>query len=283
MKTLDPTFAGYITGAPARYALLFTLRLTDDTTYLFTNFQRNITLPGVSPVTYKASNAIEVSAIESTTGGIAQNAELKIFYVDNLERDQVLSGLMDDALFLIDLVDWSHPEAQSLRLMTGTLQRKSIADIKFGQWYVKGQLGKLDGLIGEIYSEECRNILGDANCGVDLTLFTEDFSVSTVLAGYEYTRFTCSVTGAREAGFFTLGTASFGIGVQKFEILSDTGTSTRTIILAVPRNQIISFGDTGKLIAGCDKRHTSCLFKFDNIVRMRAEPFKPVGSLQVQT
>lgn len=280
MKSLDPLFASAIAGSPQHLARLFSLRLTNDDVYLFTDHQFDITI-GIT--TYVASNAVEVSAIESTTGGIAQNAELKINYVGTLSRDQVLSGLMDDALFLIDLVDWSHPEAGSLRLLTGTLQRKSMSDIHYGQWYVKGQLAQLDGIIGEVYSAECRNILGDARCGVDLSLFTEDFSVSTVLAGYEYTRFTCSVTGSRDEGFFTLGTASFGVGAEKFEILRDTGTSTRTIILAVPRNQIISFGDLGELVAGCDKRHTSCLNKFDNVLRMRAEPFKPIGSLQVQT
>lgn len=280
MKTLDPSFASAIAEAPQHLARLFSLRLTNDDVYLFTDHQFDITI-GIT--TYVASNAVEVSAIESTTGGIAQNAELKINYVGSLSRDQVLSGLMDDALFLIDLVDWTHPEAGSLRLMTGTLQAKSMSDIHFGQWTVKGQLAKLDGLLGEVYSAECRNILGDARCAVDLDLFTESFSVSTVLAGYEYTRFTCTATGARDEGFFTLGWATFGIGAERFEILKDTGTSTRTIILAVPRNQVISFGDLGELVAGCDKRHTSCLNKFDNVLRMRAEPFKPVGSLQVQT
>lgn len=284
MKVIDPTLDAYLKGTPGRYAKLYTLILRDASTYLFTNYQKNIIIPGVSPLEFKSSNAIDDSAIESTTGGIAQNAELKISYTDNLTRDQMLSGLMDNATFMIELVDWLHPEAGTVVLMLGTLQRKSVNDVRFGTWSVKGQLGELDGNLGEIYSQECRAVLGDARCTVDLEDYTETFTVSTVISPHNYTRFTCIASGARPAGFFNLGFATFGVlGTERFEILSDSGGSPRTIILAVPRTQEIEFGDEGTLVAGCNKTHSDCLNKFNNILNMRAEPFKPIGSLQVQT
>lgn len=283
MKTLSGGLQTAFRKSPRKFARLFTLTTNDITLppYYFTDHSQSITY---NSNVYVASGAISMSAVESTTGGIASNSEIKINYVDGITRDMLLSGNLDQASLWCDVIVWDEPSQGVVRILDGYIQRKDVNNVSYGSFNVKGRLNLTDGFIGEVYTPECRNVFGDSNCSLDVNNFDETFTVGAVVSGQAYTRFAIACTGTRADGFFNLGYVRFGINGTRYEILKDSAPTlptARDIILAVPTQNILVGGETGVIVAGCDKRHASCLTKFDNILNFRGEPFNPTANMAV--
>lgn len=67
-----------------------------------------------------------------------------------------------------------------------------------------------------------------------------------------------------------------GVGMEIRDFTADDGVTIEQVIelyLDLPFD--IQVGDKLRAYPGCDKRRTTCIDKFDNIVNMRAEPFIP--------
>lgn len=79
--------------------------------------------------------------------------------------------------------------------------------------------------------------------------------------------------------WFTFGQVSFGSGDnagRAIEVRGFTaGDVSQTVELFDDLPFDIAVGDTGWINPGCDKQHSTCKTKFDNLLNMVAEPFVP--------
>lgn len=272
-----------LTQPPITLCKLYKLTLGDGTIYRFTDHDRHIVVQGPTDTgvqTYQASEALLASAVENSSGSVAPNLDLRVMYVDGLTRNQMVSGLLDNARIIISITSWKNPSACVIPIHKGKLQRKDVDDKKQGTWGVKGLIKETDGLIVELFSEECRNQLGDIHCGVDLDGFTKTFTVDSVQSANQ--QFTAQFSETFPTGYFTIGYCQLDGDTYPIEILNDEalGSNKMRITLVVPKFEVIEVGMIGAAVAGCKKRLiTDCLQKFNNILNYRGEPFNPTDNV----
>jgi len=133
--------------------------------------------------------------------------------------------------------------------------------------------------MGRVYQRSCPAVLGDAACGVDLTLpdYAFDVAVSSVAEGRV---FVFEGVPAYEARWFERGglrmldgKASGLAGAIKSDRPQHDGS--RRIELWDRLRAEVEPGNMVRLTAGCDKRMETCRLKFSNILNFRGFPDIP--------
>jgi uncharacterized phage protein (TIGR02218 family) len=276
MRNVLTSLQARLEQSPLKLARLFRMTLLSGQIFRFTDHDLNIILPSDDSNVYQASSAIQVAAIESTNGTVAVNTELTINYVNGFDRDAAVSGLYDNALFEVMLVSYDNPGDGTFLLMEGNLEQKSSNNRNVGSFNLKGIVNRIDGVLGEYYTADCRANLGDHRCNISLSTFTHAFTVDSVSSAR--TVFVADVAGVTSpSGTFTLGNLKFDGDTYAIEIVGDTylGGNLREFTLAIPRFTDITLSDFGDAIRGCNKQLSTCLNTFNNIVNYRGEPFVP--------
>lgn len=134
----------------------------------------------------------------------------------------------------------------------------------------RGLMQMLNQEIGDRTSRRCRYTLGDADCTLDLAAFTFPGTVVTV---YNNQRLTVTVNQAN--GYFKYGKIVFTSGLNdglEMETINNTGS---LITLFLPMPGLIQIGDTFDLIAGDDKKLSTCHAKFANAINFGGEDSIP--------
>ncbi|MGH8566845.1 MAG: DUF2163 domain-containing protein, partial [Gammaproteobacteria bacterium] len=130
---------------------------------------------------------------------------------------------------------------------------------------LRGVMQPLQQTIGRVYSKRCDADLGDTRCGVALGPFTV-----TGTAAANRSRFTASAVPSRPHGKLTW-TSGANVGLS-MEVKSLSGSEIR-LILPMPYD--IAVSDAYSVYAGCDKRQSTCIATFNNIINFRGFPFIP--------
>lgn len=128
------------------------------------------------------------------------------------------------------------------------------------------------------YGPPCQHMLYDTNtCKVPAALFKVDATI-TQISGSTLTspQFGVLPNGdPTPSGWWVGGFISSPDTSLRF-ITEHTGTGNTVITLAVPFDTgSISVGDTVEIFAGCDRKYTTCLNKFNNLTNFGGWPFVP--------
>jgi uncharacterized phage protein (TIGR02218 family) len=127
-----------------------------------------------------------------------------------------------------------------------------------------------------VIQSNCRHVLGDAGCGVNLASFTSN---GLVAAGAATTlAFPTNLTLA--ANYATYGTITFTSGLnagQQRSVALQTGAGAISLILALPA--VPMAGDAFSITAGCDLTTATCSGKFNNLLEFGGMPFVPPPEL----
>ena len=77
------------------------------------------------------------------------------------------------------------------------------------------------------------------------------------------------------AGYFDGGVVEWLTGNNANARMEVKSYTTGQFILVLPMPYAIQIGDTGEIVAGCNKSVTTCHDEFDNVINFRGEPYLP--------
>ena len=152
---------------------------------------------------------------------------------------------------------------------------------------IRGKAQHLDQQLIESTTPECRAVLGDTRCGVDMDdsagTYRYDTGAVTSQSGDRRTFVDSSAPNSEDffgGGLLTWSTpgsgdsynganAGYQMEVKSYDI------ATRTFVLFQPMPSDIEIGDEFTVKYGCNKSTTQCKTRFSNLVNFRGEPFIP--------
>ncbi|MFN4156068.1 MAG: DUF2163 domain-containing protein [Paracoccaceae bacterium] len=250
------------------------VRRKDGVALGFTDHDCDLTIEGVL---FAARSGLTAGALEKTNGMAVDNTEVLGALSDaSVREDDILAGRYDCAEVTTYLVNWADVSQRSV-LFRGTFGEMTRRDGSF-RVELRGLTEALNAPTGRVYHAECSAVLGDARCKVDLTApaISVEIPAQTVVEG-RVLQFPTFSGFAK--GWFTDGQAVIQSGVAKGQsgrIKSDTTTGALRVIelwqtfgLRPEANDLI------RLVAGCDKRGSTCRQKFENFLNFRGFPHIP--------
>ena len=189
----------------------------------------------------------------------------------SLKEEDIVAGRYDGAEITVWSVDWQDPERRRLqrRATLGEITRRDGAFTA----ELRGLSHKLDETNVRRFARTCDAQLGDARCGANLAPFTLEAEI--VADGADLLR--CEAARGFPDDWFAHGTLRFIEGENaevEIEIASHLGA--RLHLWRRPPFPIED-GVRVRLVAGCDKRFTTCRTRFGNAVNYRGFPHMPGG------
>jgi uncharacterized phage protein (TIGR02218 family) len=246
----------------------------DGVSYGFTDHDRNLSFGGHL---FKASSGLTAGALQQSTGLSVDNAEAVGALSDaSVSEDDLAAGRFDGAEVQAWLVNWAKPEERMVEFRGnfGEMVRKA------GSFRVelRGLTERLNQPQGRIYQPGCSAVLGDAQCGVDLTV--PAYRAAAVVAGLDALGRIeiVGLSGFADRWFergILMATSGPSNGLQAM-VKADRSTDTgRLVELWQPLGEGLAVGHAIRLQAGCDKRAETCRVKFLNFVNFRGFPHIP--------
>jgi uncharacterized phage protein (TIGR02218 family) len=137
---------------------------------------------------------------------------------------------------------------------------------------------RLDQPSGRLYGKRCDADLGDARCGVNLSVAPFRLEGAVVSVPDEMSLIVSGL-GERPAGWFSGGRVVFATGLLEGVTVDIASHSLETggarLSLWSPLARAPSPGDAVTVTAGCDKAFETCSAKFDNILNFQGFPHLP--------
>ncbi|WP_424973826.1 DUF2163 domain-containing protein [Dinoroseobacter sp. S124A] len=246
----------------------------DGVVFGFTDHDLPLSFEGT---TFVADSGLSAAALQQSTGLSVDNSEAIGALSDAaISEEDIRAGRFDGAGVEIWLVNWTNPEERAVQFR-GILGEVQQIDGAF-RAELRGLTELLNKPHGRVYQRDCTAVLGDAACALDVS--DPKFSVEAeVTAQSEGRVFSFDPLEAFDLSWFERG---------RFIVLSGAAAGLHALIkndrwLDGRRDievweaigQSIVPGDRVRLIAGCDKRHDTCRFKFQNSENFQGFPYIP--------
>lgn len=265
-KTFSAGLAAHYAGRQFSLAQCLKVTRLDGAVYGLTSAPKDVTNDGV---TYLSNPGLVIQNLRFSSGGQVPNTEI-MFLPDGvlLIRADFLSGLWNSAAFELFELDYMDPADGVNPLLSGTLGEVRPNRDGF-VCELRGLAQKLQQPVGEVTTKNCRAVLGDSRCKVNLAPFT--FSGTVTTAGQQ--TFTDSAL-AQAADYFNEGTVTWLTGDNEgLQAKVKAHATGGVITLTLPMIKTVQVGDTFGIVAGCQKRLTEdCKTKFNNVINFQGEP-----------
>lgn len=246
----------------------------DGVTMGFTDHDCALVFEGV---TFRADTALGAKAFQQSTGLSVDNTEALGALSDTAIREEdIEAGRYDGAEVRAWLVNWADVAERQL-LFRGTIGEIKRAGGAF-EAELRGLTERLNVPLGRVFQKPCSAVLGDAACRFDLETpgYVAEVPAEVVearrvfrfdaLAGFDAEWFRHGVLRVRD------GDAAGLSGLIKRD---RTEAGGRVIELWNPLRAEVATGDLIRIEAGCDKRHDTCRFKFNNLRNFQGFPDIP--------
>lgn len=246
----------------------------DGVRYGFTDHDSDLSFEGQ---VFKAASGLSAGALQQTTGLSVDNAEALGALSDaSVTEADLAAGRFDGAEVQSWLVNWADVSQRvtEFRGNFGEVTRKAGAF----RVELRGLTERLNQPQGRVYQPGCSAVLGDAACGVDLTLPV--YRATAIVEAVD------SLGQIRIGGLSSYADRWFDRGA--LDVLSGASSgltlmiredhSTETgRILSVWHGTGAAFGagDLVRLQAGCDRLAETCGNKFGNFLNFRGFPHIP--------
>lgn len=249
----------------------------DGRTYGFTDHDLDLVFEGID---FVANTGLTAKALTQSSGLSVDNTEaMGALTSAAVTEEDIIAGRFDRAEVRAWLVNWADP-AQRVLQFCGEVGAMTRGNGAF-EAELRGITESLNQPQGRVYQSPCSAVLGDGKCRFDLNTpgyvaevalqSAEDnrvlrFDLPGVLDGFDHRWF--------ERGRLEVlsGKAKGLVAIIKNDRLS---ADLREIELWDGLQAGIEPGDMIRLEAGCDKRASSCRFKFDNFLNFRGFPHMP--------
>ena len=245
----------------------------DGLTFGFTDHDRDLEFEGIN---FTADSGMSAKALATSTGLSVNNTEvLGLLQSDVISETDILAGRFDGAEVTNWQVQWDNVSSRQVKFY-GTL-----GEIKRQNGSFEAELRSLTDALnqpqGRSFIKTCSAVLGDSNCGLDVTdpSFNVEVQVASVVNGPSLK---LPIVGYDE-GWFTHGflqvLSGQAAGLSGAIKGDEDGEGLREIRLWQSFGQPISAGDRVRLVAGCDKRAETCRAKFSNFLNFQGFPHIP--------
>ncbi|KNX43162.1 hypothetical protein ROTO_02910 [Roseovarius tolerans] len=240
----------------------------------FTDHDRALAFEGVA---FRPDTGLSALAVQQSTGLSVDNTEALGALSDAAIREaDIEAGRYDGAELRAWLVNWQDVAARAL-IFAGTIGELRRAGGAF-EAELRGLTDALNVSLGRVYQKSCSAVLGDRDCTFDLD--TPGYVSERPAEVVEETRvFRFGEVGGFEEDWFRhgvirvlSGAATGLIGLIKRDRVEGMG---RVIELWQPLGAQVVAGDALRIEAGCDKRMSTCQFKFDNLLNFQGFPDIP--------
>ena len=283
MKTVSPKLAAHLEGDVLTLATCWRLARRDGVVFRATDHDGDL---AVGREIYRARAGYSRTAVASEAGLAVGNVDLEGVLDDaGLEADALRAGLYDGAEVRIFVVNWQDPSQGTLRLRRGWLGEVMLSSE--GQWRteLRGMSQVLAQRLIEPYTPDCRADLGDARCGVDIRdpQWTRPGLVTAPLDALSFTA-AIDITDKPD-DWFAGGVIRFTSGQNSGRAIEVRGADLATgdLVLSFPPPFPVGTGDAFEIYPGCDKRLSTCIERFDNVLNFRGDPFVPGADKLTET
>lgn len=270
-----------------KLAYIIKVILANGTSFGYTNHDRPLT---IDSFTYQPGAGLSRVKLTATANAEVSNQDVESSWTVDINEQDALNGLYDEAVVIFSWVSWEHPEYGSLEIFRGNIANLSWTDVGF-RAEIHNAVRRLNNPIGSIVTPYCRHQLGDTNdtnkatpggCNVNLASYTFTGSVSSILTDRRKFVFT-GLASAQADGYFSTGVLTFTSGLNNNRIV-DVKVHTvdsygSQVEFYTPTSYVISPGDTFSVVAGCDRSNTTCKDKFNNVVNFGGFPHLSVDAV----
>ncbi len=271
---IAPDLAAHLAGGLTTLCHAWAVTRTDGALFGFTDHDRDLAFDGM---TFRADSGLSARALQQGTGLSVDNTEaLGLLSDAGLSEADIVAGRFDGAEVRCWRVNWADPDQRLLQFRgtIGELQRNGASFTA----ELRGLTEALNRPLGRIYQKPCTAVLGDTACRVDLS--GPDHSLTLTVAAIESTRvLRLAGAGTAPQGWFRRGRLTVLDGAAAGlhgTIKRDTAQSSqREVELWEPLRAPLAPGDSLRLLAGCDKRFSTCRDKFANLVNFQGFPDLP--------
>lgn len=214
-------------------------------------------------VTYKAANAYTGTNVDKTSSLSVNNGNLQGLLIEDISAADLRDGFFDFATMEGFIYDFD-AGTKVKDLGKGYLGNVTLTDTGYTAEY-RSLEQVMQQPIGRKVLPTCDAKLGDDRCGVNLASFTVTGSVTTAT---NQTTFTDS-SRTEADGYFNFGLLTFtsGLNAGLSREVKTFASDVFTLLLAFPYE--IAVTDEYEVYAGCDKRKTTCINKFNNVINFR--------------
>lgn len=265
----------HLAGGLTTVARAWAVTRKDGTRLGFTDHDRDLSFDGL---VFRADSGLSARALSQSTGLSVDNTEaMGALSASAISEADIVAGRYDGAEVVAWLVNWA--DVTERRVMF----RGDIGEVRRAEGAfhaeLRGLTERLNRPVGRVYQKPCTAVLGDADCGFDLS--GGGYVHEGALAGVEENRvFLAGNLSGFASGWFQRGRlqvlsgAAQGLeGAIKRDHLRSDGA--RVIEIWEPLRATPEGGDTVRLTAGCDKRFETCRLKFGNLLNFRGFPDLP--------
>jgi len=248
-------------------AVCWRLERRDGAAIGFTSHDRDLVIGGFR---YRASPGMLPSAVTLTDGFEIDRLDVAgALTSDAIAADDLAAGRWDGAALTIFLADWEHPEAATTPIARGQLGDVSRRGAEF-EAELRGPTALLERPVAEQTSPECRAMLGDKRCRVDMAGRTRITRIVRVDSEREFAVADYAVAGAYAYGRLRWMSGP-NCGLESALAGSDGAVMTLREAPHFPAEP----GAIVEIAEGCDKSLATCGMRFANVVNFRGEPHLP--------
>ncbi len=270
MKSIGTALTMHLGQELTTLAELVRIMRTDGLVIGFTSHDADVIVDGV---TYHADGAFSADKMIQNTALKTKDYEVVgLLDSDLIAENDLAAGLYDHARVDVFLCNWADLSQGVVHIRRGWLGEVALS----GGRYAAGLRGFHDLLtrkVGETYTPECRFCFGDTRCGKN----KEDFTFSGFVTATQDARTFFDTTQTQATGVFDDGLLTWTSGANAgaaCEVCKwDLTTGSFTLWLPLP--YAVAYGDTYDVIAGCDKRFSTCRTRFNNAVNYGGFPYLP--------
>ena len=284
MKILDPELMAALESSATAIAWCWQIERVDGLILGFTSFDLSLPIEGIS---YEPFTGFTPTADSNSEGLQSNNSQdlAGLFASEQIREGDLLAGLYDGArvtCFLVDVTNLpsslSLTPPQHLTIYQRYVKRTVQSDLGFNlelrddDWLLSTKLGKQT-------SKFCGYDLGDSKCGVDLTPYTFNMSVTAITSRYQFVtdgQFNISQFNRGKITFNTGANAGVSRDVATFEV-------NNLITLWQPLPYSIALGDQLTIVQGCAKTLYDCVVRYNNAVNSDSEPHIPTTDQAINT
>lgn len=289
MKTTSTALKAHIEGEVTTLCTCWEVRRRDGVNLYFTDLDSAILFGGH---VYLPAVGYNKTATASSSDMSIDNLDVEGLLDDeSITAEDLRAGKYNQAEIRVFVINWEDPSMGILRVKRGYFGEVQIRPNGTFYTELRGLNQKLSQTVGDVTSPECRNTLGDAHCGININ--GDGWPRTGVVTDIQdRANFTFLITD--EAGedsravnddtWYLGGVMTWNTGAnagRNIEVKACTHADSH-IELFLRMDADIQLGDEFVIRPGCDKRRTTCVNKFHNVVNMRAEPFKPGQDLLSQ-
>ncbi|MGI3168239.1 DUF2163 domain-containing protein [Pseudooceanicola sp. C21-150M6] len=270
--SFDAGLKAHLAGGATTVCHAWAIVRRDGGTLGFTDHDRDLSFDGLE---FRADSGLSALALQQGTGLSVDNSEaLGALTSAALTEAEIDAGRFDGAEVRAWLVNWASVGERQL-MFRGTIGEITRAANGF-RAELRGLAEGLNQPSGRVYQKGCGAVLGDAACGIDLSLpeYLAEAAVLEVEGGRLVLPALAQAEGWFERGRLLVldGAAEGLVGAVKRDLVVEAG---RELHLWQTLRAPLAVGDRVRVTAGCDRRFHTCGVKFHNALNFQGFPDIP--------